>query len=264
METAYIAVLSLLVLFALHLLVGGKIINGKNKSTKQPLPPSPPSVPVLGHLHLLKKPVHTTLARLAKQYGPVMSLRLGTRGAVVVSSAEVARQCFTENDLALASRPRFPSMELVTFNCTSLTTCAYGPYWRNLRRVATVQLLSTHRVATLMAPVFADQARAMARRMYHAATADGGTARVELKRRLLELSLSALMATIAQTETSSHDEDTDMSPEAQEFKKVLGVFVTLIGGAKAWDFLPALRWFDVFGVRKKIMAAKFVTIFKYE
>ncbi|KAK3149274.1 hypothetical protein QOZ80_3AG0215200 [Eleusine coracana subsp. coracana] len=254
MVTAYIAVLSVLFLFALHRLVGSKIINGKNKSTKPPLPPSPPAVPVLGHLHLLKKPVHATLARLAKQYGPVISLRLGTRDAVVVSSAEVARQCFTENDLAFASRPRFPSMQLVTFNCTSLTTCAYGPHWRNLRRVATVQLLSTHRVATLMAPVFADQARAMARRMYRAATASGGAARIELKRRLLELSLSALMATIAQTETS-HDADTDMSPEAQEFKKVLDVFVTLIGGAKAWDFLPALRWFDVFGVRKKIMAA---------
>jgi hypothetical protein len=50
----------------------------------------------------------------------------------------------------------------------------------------------------------------MARRMHHRAPAE---ARVELERRLFELALSALMATIARTETS-HDADTDMSLEA--------------------------------------------------
>ncbi|NP_001168824.1 Cytochrome P450 81Q32 [Zea mays] len=135
--------------------------------------------------------------------------------------------------------------------------CRYGPYWRNLRRVATVQLLSAHRVSCML-PVISAEVRAMARRMYQsAAAAPAGAARVELKRRLFELSHSALMETIARTKTSRAvaDDDTDMSPEAQEFMKALDVFLPLLSGANAWDYLPVLRWLDVFGVRNKILRA---------
>ncbi|XP_040378481.1 isoflavone 3'-hydroxylase-like [Oryza brachyantha] len=100
----------------------------------------------------------------------------------------------------------------------------------------------------------------MARRMYRAAAAaaaPGGVARVHLKRRLFELSLSVLMEGIAQTKTTrpEADADTDMSVEAQEYKHVLDELNPLLGAANRWDYLPALRWFDVFGVQRKILAA---------
>ncbi|TVU44920.1 hypothetical protein EJB05_04383, partial [Eragrostis curvula] len=268
MEPAYVVavVLSFLFLVALHRLLGRRRdsskTNGKNnnKGTRHRLPPSPPAVPVLGHLHLLKKPIHAALARLAARYGPLFSLRLGSRDAVVVTSAALARECFTEHDVTFANRPRFASLQLVSFGGATLPTSAYGPYWRNLRRVATVQLLSAHRVGCML-PAISAEVRAMARRMYRAAAAaagpGGGAARVELKRRLFELSLSALMETVARTKTSraEADADTDMSPETQEFKEALDEFIPLIGAANLWDYLPVLRWFDVFGVRNKILAA---------
>ncbi|XP_044949249.1 cytochrome P450 81Q32-like [Hordeum vulgare subsp. vulgare] len=233
---------------------GGKN-DGKSKSMQ--LPPSPLAIPFLGHLHLLKRPFHAALSSLAARHGPVFSLRLGSRGAVVVSSAAGARECFTDHDVTFADRPRFPSLELVCFGCTTLPTSPYGPYWRNLRRVATVQLLSAHRVGCMTADI-ASEVRAMARRLSRAAVAaPGAAALVELKRSLFEVSLSALMETVAQTKTSRPEgaEDTDMSPETQEFKKSLDEIVPLFGGANMWDFLPVLRWFDVCGVRNKIVAA---------
>jgi len=177
----------------------------------------------------------------------------------VVSSAACARECFTEHDVCFANRPRFPSQLLVSFGGATLPMCGYGPYWRNIRRVATVQLLSAHRVSCML-PVISGEVRAMARRMFRSAAAcPGGAARVELKRRLFEVSLSALMETIARTKTpraeADGDADTDMSPEAQEFMKALDVFLPLLGAANVWDYLPVLRWFDVFGVRRKILAA---------
>ncbi|KAL6843572.1 hypothetical protein ACP4OV_026634 [Aristida adscensionis] len=261
METAYVAILSFLFLFSIHRLLGRRRrrseLAGKSKGARRLLPPSPPAIPVLGHLHLLEKPLHAALARLAARYGPVFSLRLGSRSAVVVSSSALARECLTEHDVCFANRPRFPSLLLVSFGGATLPTCAYGHYWRNLRRVATVELLSTHRVSC-MAPAVAAEVRAMARRMHRAAAAaPGGAARVELKRRLFELSLSALMETIARTKTSraAADADTDMSPEAQQFKQALDEFIPLVGAANMWDYLPVLRWLDVFGVRRKILAA---------
>ncbi|CAN6322523.1 unnamed protein product [Urochloa humidicola] len=235
---AYVAILSFLFLLSIHRLLGlhHRKINGKNK-TMQRLPPSPPAIPVIGHLHLLGKPIHAALARLADRYGPVFYLRLGSRAAVVVSSAALARECFTEHDVCFANRPRFPTLMLVSYGGATLPMCRYGGYWRNLRRVATVQLLSAHRVSCML-PAISGEVRAM-------------------KRRLFEVSLSALMETIARTKTSrtEADADTDMSPEAQEFMKAIDVFIPLLSAANTWDYLPVLRWLDVFGVRKKIMAA---------
>ncbi|OQU90943.1 hypothetical protein SORBI_3001G082400 [Sorghum bicolor] len=252
MDKAYVAVLSFAFLFVLHYLVGRaggngrKGNNGKGNAAQQRLPPSPPAVPFLGHLHLVKTPFHEALAGLAARHGPVFSMRMGSRGAVVVSSPECAKECFTEHDVAFANRPRFATQELVSFGGAALATASYGPYWRNLRRVAAVQLLSAHRVAC-MSSVISAEVRAMVRRMSRAA----------LKRRLFEVSLSVLMETIAQTKTSrtEADADTDMSPEAHEFKQIVDEIVPHLGTANLWDYLPVLQWFDVFGVRNKIMAA---------
>ncbi|KAG0547503.1 hypothetical protein BDA96_01G085900 [Sorghum bicolor] len=256
MDKAYIAVLSGAFLFLLHYLVGRAGSGGKGKGSQQ-LPPSPPAIPFLGHLYLVKTPFHAALARLAARHGPVFSLRMGSRRAVVVSSPECAKECFTEHDLNFANRPLFPSMRLVSFNGAMFSVSSYGPYWRNLRRVAATQLLSAHRVAC-MTPTIAAEVRAMVRRMDHAAVAaPGGAARIQLKRRLFELSLSVLMETIAQTKTSRTEAnaDTDMSPEAHEFKQIIDELVPYLGTANRWDYLPVLRWFDVFGVRNKILDA---------
>jgi hypothetical protein len=78
-----------------------------------------------------------------------------------------------------------------------------------------------------------------------------------MKRRLFEVSLSVLMETIARTKTSrtEADADTDMSPEAQVFKQIVNDIVPHLGTANLWDYLPVLRWFDVFGVINKLVAA---------
>jgi hypothetical protein len=254
MDKAYIAVFSVAFLFLLHYLLGRGGGGRKGKGAQQ-LPPSPPALPFLGHLHLVKTPFHAALIRLAARHGPVFSLRMGSRRAVVVSSPDAAKECLTEHDVCFANRPRSPSTELV-FGAM-LAMANYGPYWRNLRRVAAVQLLSAHRVA-FMTPVISAEVRAMVRRMEHAAAAAaGGAARVQLKRRLFELSLSVLMETIARTKTSRTEAnaDTDMSPEANEFKQIIDQLVPYLGTANRRDYLPVLRWFDVFGVRNKIMNA---------
>ncbi|CAD6214623.1 unnamed protein product [Miscanthus lutarioriparius] len=101
----------------------------------------------------------------------------------------------------------------------------------------------------------------MVRRLHRATTTagGGGPARVELKRRLFEVSLSILMEAIAETKAvrpeSDADDDTDMSPEAQEFKQVIDEVFPYVSSVW-WDYLPVQRWFDVFGVRNKILAER--------
>jgi cytochrome P450 len=248
----YMAVLSLpfLLLLRYYLLVPGKA----NR-----LPPSPTAIPFFGHLHLLGKPFHAVLSRLAARHGPVFSLRLGSRSAVVVSSPACARECFTEHDVAFANRPSLPSLSLISEEYgTILATSNYGPEWRNLRLVAGTHLLSAHRVG-YMSPVISAEVRAMVVRLRRSAAA---SPRVQLRRRLFELSLSVLMETIADTKTTlssnsdaEADADTDMSVEARVFKKEADEINAHLDTDNLWVYIPVMRWFDVFGVRKKVLAA---------
>ncbi|KAK3166005.1 hypothetical protein QOZ80_1AG0040370 [Eleusine coracana subsp. coracana] len=247
----YAAAATFLLIFVLHRLF---MVRKKH----QRLPPGPPlAFPVLGHLPLLKKPLQNSLADLAARYGPVLHLRLASRDAVVICSAELAKECFSgDRDIALANRPHFPSFREVSFDFIALGISNYGAHWRNMRRVATVHLLSAHRVNVMSDTVIAREVRAMVRRLARASSSDGvaSSARVELKTRLFDLSHSVLMEIFAQTRnTYSGDADADMSEEAREMKGIIEAIVPLIGVANTWDHVPLLRWLDVSGAAKKLV-----------
>lgn len=221
------------------------------KRSKRRLPPGPAfALPFLGHLPFLKKPLHETLARLAARYGPLFSLRLGRRPAVVVTTMELAKECFSSGcDVALANRPHFPSVREVSFDYAALSVASYGPHWRAMRRTATVHLLSARRVDFMSDAVIAHEVRAMVGRLAQAAS--GAPARVELKRRLFDLSHSVLVEAFARTRTTYSD-DADMSEEARVLKDIVDEILPLVGVANLWDYLPVLRWLDVHGVRRRL------------
>jgi hypothetical protein len=60
---------------------------------------------VIGHLHLLTGMPHHALAELAQSMGaPLLSVRLGSIPAVVISKPDLARAALTTNDAALQGR----------------------------------------------------------------------------------------------------------------------------------------------------------------
>ena len=85
----------------------------------QNLPPGPPSLPIIGNLHHLKRPLHRTFRALSDKYGHVISLWFGSRLVVVVSSQTLFQECFTKNDVVLANRPRFLSGKHIFYTMAS-------------------------------------------------------------------------------------------------------------------------------------------------
>ncbi|KGN59915.1 cytochrome P450 CYP82D47 [Cucumis sativus] len=116
------------------------------------LPPELPGRwPVIGHLHLLNatEPAHITLAKFADTYGPIFTLKLGMNKALVVSSWEIAKECFTTNDRIFASRPKLVASKLLGYNYTMFGLSPYGSYWRHIRKLATLELLTNRRLHQL-------------------------------------------------------------------------------------------------------------------
>ncbi|GKC09368.1 cytochrome P450 71A1-like protein [Tanacetum coccineum] len=119
-----------------------KIIKSKSKSSDRyqlHSPPGPRGLPFIGNLHQIDKSnLHTSLWSLSKSYGPVVSLKLGFIPAVVVSSANVAKEILKTQDLTFCSRPSFHGLKRVTYNGVDVALSPYNQNWKEMRRIFTV------------------------------------------------------------------------------------------------------------------------------
>ncbi|KAB5574464.1 hypothetical protein DKX38_001658 [Salix brachista] len=177
----------------LFLLLSTKFLLQKRK--KRNLPPSPFALPIIGHLHLLKLPIHRTLDSLSKKYGPIFSLQLGSYLAVVVSSPSIVEECFTKNDIVLANRPRFlGGRHLLNYNNSDMASADYGDHWRNLRRISALEILSTSRLTSLFS-IRRDEVNILTRRLY--SVSSHGYAKVELRPMFFDLTSNVMMRMVA-------------------------------------------------------------------
>ncbi|XP_044485179.1 cytochrome P450 71A1-like [Mangifera indica] len=118
-----------------------------NRRKNLTLPPSPPKLPIIGNLHQLLGPLlHRTLQGLSKKYGPLMLVHFGQSPALIVSSADMAREMMKTHDIGFLNRPRHTTAKIFLYNCTDLAFTPYGEYWRQLRKLCVVELLSIKRV----------------------------------------------------------------------------------------------------------------------
>uniref|UniRef100_A0A0D9WSG9 Cytochrome P450 n=1 Tax=Leersia perrieri TaxID=77586 RepID=A0A0D9WSG9_9ORYZ len=132
------------------------------------LPPGPWQLPVLGSLHHLAGQLpHRVMRDLARRYGPVMMLRLGEVPTVVVSSRDAAREVMKTHDSAFATRPLSATMRVLTKG-RDIALAPYGDYWRQVRRIAAMELLSARRVLSFR-PIREGEVAAMLRAVEDAA-----------------------------------------------------------------------------------------------
>ncbi|VAH83596.1 unnamed protein product [Triticum turgidum subsp. durum] len=115
-------------------------------SSKKKRPPGPWCLPLIGNLlHLLTSQPQAALRDLARKHGPVMSLRLGQVDAVVISSPAAAQEVLRDKDLTFASRPSMLTSDIILYGNMDIAFAPYGAYWRMLRKLCMVELLSAQK-----------------------------------------------------------------------------------------------------------------------
>ncbi|EOA16477.1 hypothetical protein CARUB_v10004631mg [Capsella rubella] len=249
MEENYIGVVFYSIFSLIFLIISLKFLNQK----KQNLPPSPPGwLPVIGHLRLLKPPIHRTLRYFSESLdrnggGGVMSLRLGSRLVYVVSSYKVAaEECFGKNDVVLANRPHVMIGKYVGYNNTNMIAAPYGDHWRNLRRLCTIEIFSTHRLNCFLY-VRTDEVRRLISRLFRSA----GTERtvVEMKPMLMDLTFNNIMRMM--TGKRYYGEETTDEEEAKRVRKLVGDVSANTSSGNAVDYVPITRLFSSYEKRVK-------------
>lgn len=69
-------------------------------------PPGPPTLPLIGNLHLIpKEKSHLQFQKWAEEYGPVYSLVLGTQVLIVLSSDQAIKDLLDKRSAIYSSRP---------------------------------------------------------------------------------------------------------------------------------------------------------------
>ncbi|XP_037489423.1 9-beta-pimara-7,15-diene oxidase-like [Triticum dicoccoides] len=173
-----------------------------------------------------------------------MYLRLGHVDTVVISSPAAAQEVLRDNNLTFASRPSLVATEILCYGNTDIGFAPYGAYWRMLRKICTVEVLSARKVRQF-APIRDSEILSLVRNVR--AAARGGE----------PVNLGGLLVSCANTISAKATFGEGCDAELQEqFLTAMGVAMEYSGGFCVGDLFPSLRFVDVVTrVRRRLWRA---------
>ncbi|KAI3825528.1 hypothetical protein L1987_07018 [Smallanthus sonchifolius] len=207
------------------------------------LPPSPFSLPIIGHLHLIRDPLHRALQTLSFKYGHAFILRFGSRPVLVLSSSSAVEECLTQIQV-LEFQPCIMSLEK-----HMLHAAHYGPYWRKLRHITTIELFSITRLNTY-SDVRRDEIRSLIKTLLLGILHNTFT-RVGLKPRLQDMSFNIIMRVVSGK--------INFSPEINDLMEALNFRQMIREISKAHHMSypkELLPWIDIDGMKKTLLRLK--------
>ncbi|KAF9625556.1 hypothetical protein IFM89_024329 [Coptis chinensis] len=214
-------------------------MQSKHKNNAGQLPPGPLGLPIIGHLHMLGDLPHHSLNKLSQKYGPIMQLRLGLVPTVVVSTSEAAELFLKTHDINFASRPKILASEYISYGSRGVGFSEYGPYWRSLRKLCTIHLLSISKIESFR-PLRKEEVRNFIKRV---GAAEGEVVNIstEVRTVIEKISYGMIFGSV-------YKERFDFRPCIQEA-------LLLIGAMNITDFIPFMRAFDLQGLTRRMKDA---------
>ncbi|MCJ1346970.1 hypothetical protein MMC31_005190 [Peltigera leucophlebia] len=99
-------------------------------------PPGPPTLPIIGNLHQIPKVgVHFQFTNWAKEYGPIVSLKLGPATAIVINDPSIVKALLDKKSAIYSDRPHsYVTHDLITGG-DHLALMNSGEKWRLLRKL---------------------------------------------------------------------------------------------------------------------------------
>ncbi|KAJ9564915.1 hypothetical protein OSB04_000881 [Centaurea solstitialis] len=237
--------------FFIFLLISSYKRSKRNNTIKSvKLAPEPSgALPLIGHLHFLRaqSPVAKILGKIADDYGPAYTLRLGSRQALVVSSWQMAKDCFNTNDKNFATRPNMAISQHILYNEAGFAMAPYGPYWREIRKLVTSELFTSQRLEKHK-NIRNSEINSFVNNLFFLSTVKNGnqTSTVDMSKWFEHVTFNITLRNLVGKRffnwcrSEGVDEDSHVSEAIKKALYLSGVFV-------ASDFFPNLEWMDIGG-----------------
>ncbi|CAH9116276.1 unnamed protein product [Cuscuta epithymum] len=214
---------------------------------------------VFGHLRQLssgKQPLVRTLGAMADEYGPIFSIRVGMQRAVIISSWETAMDSFSTNDKLLADRPPNCAGKYMGYEYAVLPFALHGPFWRSMRKLVVVELLSNNTLEKLK-PVWMSELDTNLKELYNAVATAGTSKPVNMSEWFGHLTLNLIVKLISgrrykynPNKAAAAAAGDAAEEEARCMTKVFKEIMFLVGELAPGDsFFPTglVRWLDFGG-----------------
>nr|ANC70233.1 flavone 6-hydroxylase [Erigeron breviscapus] len=195
--------------------------------------------PIVGNLNLFggssDNPPHVVLGSMAVKYGPIFTIRLGIRKVLVVNSWEIAKEIFTIHDAIVASRPKFMAAKILGYDYVMFGVSPNGPYWREMRKITSLELLSSRRLEQLK-HIRVSELKHSIENLY-----EQGKVLVDIVKWFGELDMNVMLRMVTGKRYTDEEQDMD------RFRDVIREFFYLLGLFVVADTLPFLGWLDIGG-----------------
>lgn len=235
----------LLTLFILAIAILSKWYFSTSKTLKHQ-PPSPTKLPIIGNLHQLGSSPHRSLQALAKTHGSLMLLHFGRVPVIVASSAEASQEIMKTHDLIFANRAKSSVPSILSYNARDIAFADYGEYWRQIKSIAVLQLLSQKRVQSFRR-MREEEIDLLVDRIKQISSSSSPVVN------LSELLMSLTNGVICRAALGRKH-------GGEKFKQLFSDFVELLGVFSVGDYIPWLSWVDKlngYDVRAVKVAAEF-------
>ena len=209
------------------------------KRKKPPLPPGPRGLPLVGNLPFLGPNLHQCFAEYARTYGPIMKLQLGSKLWIVVSSPEIAKEVYKDNDIIFSNHDQPIAARVISYGGSNLVRCPYGPTWQMLHKVFLHDLLNSKNLDAC-----SNRRHQEVKRMVHELHAKRGTP--------INVGEQAFAAFLNLLTSMLWGGTLEWEANGAKFRQVVIETIQLLGKPNISDFFPMLAWFDLQGVEREI------------
>ncbi|KAI8542240.1 hypothetical protein RHMOL_Rhmol08G0123100 [Rhododendron molle] len=235
-------ILSLFILFTITLVRALLSLLRSSKPSPK-LPPGPVPLPVIGSFLKLGDKPHKSLAELAKIYGPIMSLKLGQKITVVISSPALAKEILQKKDLAFSTRSIPNAAHAHGHHIYSTIWLPVSDQWRSLRKVLNSIILSGKR---LDASKNVRQLKVQELIEYAGKCCQEGVA-VDIGSAVFKTSLNLVSNTIFSIDMADPTQDS-----VKQFRHLIWQIMVEVGKPNLADYFSILAKIDPQGIRRRL------------
>ncbi|KAI3727514.1 hypothetical protein L6452_16130 [Arctium lappa] len=206
------------------------------------LPPGPRGLPIVGYLPFLGHDLHKQFTNLARSYGPIFKLQLGSKVHVVINTLDLAKTVVRDQDRTFSNRQPSIAAATSSYGTQDIVWSDNNSHWRNLRKILVQEVLSNKSLEACQS-FRKNEVKKTIKNIY-------GNIGMAININEISFSTEANVLTSIIWENTTAEGAKDSSLVA-ELQMIVLEILELVSEPNASDLFPNLAWFDLQGVERK-------------